>query len=84
VQGRIAGYEVTPPTPAGERAREKRNSTVRELIDDANDILLGPFAVFVSDTNRSRWVERGIPSIVGLIVYGFGLGFLSRFSRGRG
>lgn len=84
VQGRVAGYDVTPPTPAGERARERRNSWGRELIDDANDVLLAPFAVFVSDTNRSRWVERGVPSIVALIVYGFGLGFLSRFSRGHG
>ena len=83
-QGRIAGHDVTAPSPAGERAREQRNSKARELVDDANDVLLGPFAGIVSDTNRSRWVERGVPALLGLLVYGFGLGYLARFARGRG
>jgi hypothetical protein len=83
-QGRIAHYDTVDPTPAGEREREKRHSKARELVDDANDVLLKPFAGIVSDTNRSRWVERGVPTLLGLLVYGFGLGFLSRYARGRG
>ena len=83
-QQEIAGYETADPTPADERAREKRHGKGRELIDDANDILLKPFAGIVSESNTSRWVERGVPALLGLLVYGFGLGFLSRFARGRG
>jgi hypothetical protein len=83
-QGKIAGYESADPTPAGEREREKRHSKAREYIDDANDILLKPFAGIVSDTNRSRWAERGIPALLGLLVYGFGIGYLARFARGHG
>jgi hypothetical protein len=28
-------------------------------------------------------VRRGIPALVALVVYGFGLSFVARFSRGR-
>jgi len=83
-QGRVAGYEVADPTPAGEREREQRHSKARELVDDANDVLLKPFAGIVAEPNRSRWAERGVPALLGLLVYGFGIGFLSRFARGRG
>jgi hypothetical protein len=83
-QDRIAGYDVAAPTPAGERAREQRNSKAREYIDDANDVLLKPFAGIVSETNRSHWVERGVPALLALLLYGFGIGYLSRFMRGHG
>jgi len=79
----IASYQQADPTPAGERDREQRHGKLREAIDDANDILLKPFAG-VSDSASSRWVQRGVPALLGLLVYGFGLGFLARFTRGRG
>jgi hypothetical protein len=78
----LKGYEKAAPSPAGERQRERRNSTVREYIDDANDILLKPFAGFVN--SGSRWVQRGVPTLLGLLIYGFLLGYLARFMRGRG
>lgn len=74
---------ATAPTPAGEREREMRNSKAREYIDDANDVLLKPFAS-VSENAGSRWVRRGVPTLLGLLVYGVGLGFLSRYTKGRG
>ncbi len=80
---RIAGFEKTSPTAAGERTRERRNSQVREAIDDANDVLLMPFAG-VSESASSRWVQRGVPTLLGLLVYGFLLGYVARFARGRG
>jgi hypothetical protein len=83
-RARIGNYEVTAPTPAGERERERRHSKAREYIDDANDILLRPFAGIVSESNTSHWVERGVPAFFGLLVYGFGIGYLSRFAHGRG
>lgn len=78
----LKGYERAAPTAAGERQRERRNSTAREYIDDANDILLKPFAG-IADSG-SRWVQRGLPTLLGLFVYGFLLAYLARFMRGRG
>jgi hypothetical protein len=80
---RIAGNARPDPTPRAERQREQRNSKGRELIDDANDILLSPFAGLVTN-DHSRWAQRGIPALLGLLVYGFLLGYLARFMRGHG
>jgi hypothetical protein len=80
---RIAGNAKPDPTPRDERAREARNSAGREYIDDANDVLLGPFSGLVAN-DHSRWVQRGVPALLGLLIYGFGLGFLARYARGLG
>jgi len=75
-----AGY--AKPTPAQERRREADHSSARELLDDADDILMAPFAA-VSDDSDSAWARRSFPALIGLAVYGFGLGFLARFAAGR-
>jgi hypothetical protein len=82
-RNRIAGFETADPTPAAERTREQRNGRGRELVDDANDVLLKPFAGIVADS-PSRWVQRGVPALLGLLVYGFLLGYLARYARGHG
>jgi hypothetical protein len=78
----LKGYELADPSPAGERQRERRHSTAREYIDDANDVLLKPFAGVVG--SGSRWTQRGVPALLGLLVYGFLLAYLGRFMHGRG
>ena len=80
---RIAGYEATSPSAAGERERERRHGQPHEIIDDVNDTLLAPFAG-VTENETSRWVQRGVPALLGLLVYGFGLGYLARFMTARG
>jgi hypothetical protein len=80
---RISGSARPDPTPRVERERELRDSRGREYIDDANDVLLRPFNAVVANS-RSRWVQRGVPAIFGLLVYGFLLGFLARYARGFG
>lgn len=83
-RSRILGDpRATDPTPAGERERERRNSKTREAIDDANDVLLRPFAG-VSENADSRWVRRGVPALLGLLVYGFLLAFIARYTKARG
>jgi hypothetical protein len=74
--------EAADPTPAGERERERRHGDLREAIDDANDVLLKPFAS-VTKTSESRWARRGVPALLGLLVYGVLLGFLARFMKAR-
>ncbi len=81
----IQGLQATrsaDPTSGEERARERAHGTVREAIDDADDVLVKPFAS-IADGSSSSWVRRGIPTLLALVVYGFGLAFLARFARGR-
>lgn len=81
----IAGRDATSqadPTPDQEADRERVHSGAREGIDDANDVLLAPFAA-VSESARSEWARRGVPALLALLVFGVGLGFLARFAKGR-
>jgi hypothetical protein len=81
----IAGMEATStadPSANQERAREKAHNKVHETIDDADDVLVKPFAS-IADGSSSSWVRRGVPTFLALLVYGFGLSFLARFTRGR-
>lgn len=84
-QAEIAGQEATrtvSPDPDQERDREKVNSSLHEAIDDANDVLLKPFAA-LSENSDSKWTRRSVPALLALIVYGFGLGLLARVAAGR-
>jgi hypothetical protein len=68
--------------PGQERTREAHHSPLREAIDDVDDVLLAPFT-WAEPEGGDKWARRGLPALVALVVYGFGLGFLARFSRGR-
>jgi hypothetical protein len=63
------------PTPADEAAREAAHGDLREIIDDVNDVLLGPFTNLVN--SEDVWVARGVPTFLALLLYGVGLGFLA-------
>lgn len=52
----------------------------RRFIDGAAHALISPFSSIVQSSDA--WVNHGIPTFFGLLVYGFGLGFLARYSRG--
>jgi hypothetical protein len=70
------------PNPDQERARERAHSSARELVDDADDILLAPFA-WAEPSTTDKWARRGVPALAALFVYGFVLAFLARWARGR-
>ena len=63
------------PTADQEAARERVNGPFREAVDDANDVLLGPFTGII-DSN-DRWVTHGVPALLALLLYGLGLGTLA-------
>src|SRR5918992_950490 len=63
------------PAPEEEAIREEKHTSVREVIDDGNDLLLQPFSTIVN--SDSNWVTRGVPTLLGLLVYGLGLGLLA-------
>jgi len=92
--GRTAAYYVDAKRavlrPAGfaalaelvaERARERVHSAPRELVDDADDILLAPFA-WAAPHTTSTWARRGVPALLAVFVYGFCLSFLARYVKG--
>jgi hypothetical protein len=84
-QAEIAGLtaaRTVDPAPDQERARQRVNSKPHEIVDDANDVLLRPFAGVVSGSS-SKWLRRTVPALLALLVYGFGLGLLARFAAGR-
>ena len=70
------------PSPKTERAREKKHGDVREAIDDANDVLVSPFSGVVD--SKSIWVERGIPSLIALLLFGVGLRVVAAYLPGGG
>jgi hypothetical protein len=71
---RELGTTVDPDTRQ-EAAREADHGPVREAIDDANDVLLKPFADLVD--SDSSWVSHGVPALLALLIYGLGLGMLA-------
>jgi hypothetical protein len=64
------------PSPEQEADREKVNGPVREFVEDANDLLLGPFTAVVENA-EDRWVTHGVPALLALLLYGLGLGMLA-------
>ena len=62
---------------AAEQRRERASGPVRELLDDANDVLLGPFEGMT--TSRNPWVQRLIPTALALLLYGLGLSLLANY-----
>jgi hypothetical protein len=52
----------------------------RRFIDAAAHDLTSPFSSIVP--SDSAWVNEGVPTVFALLVYGVGLGYLARFSRG--
>jgi hypothetical protein len=72
----VAGTPTTTASPA----LTHRHSQPRRFIDGAAKTLTSPFSSIVH--SNDVWVQRGLPTIFGLLVYGIGLGFLARYSRG--
>lgn len=66
------------PAPAAERGRERRHGDLHEAVDDANDLLLRPFTGVVA-THPSVWVQRSVPALAAILVYGLGLATLARY-----
>jgi hypothetical protein len=52
----------------------------RRFIDGAASTLTSPFDSVIKSDNA--WVGHGLPAVCALLVYGLGLSYLARFSRG--
>ena len=65
------------PLPAVERVRETNHSSLRENIDDVNDVLVSPFTGFAEFD--SVWGERLLTLLLGVLIYGGGGLMLANF-----
>ena len=54
----------------------QESTGVRGAIDDVSDALLTPFEGLVSDSG-SEWVRRGVPALLGFLLYGLALRLLA-------
>lgn len=70
----IAGGSPTPPSKA------VHHSALRRFVDGAAKDLTYPFHSFAQSS--SDWGNQLLLLVLGLAVYGVGLGYLARFSSG--
>ena len=85
-QRALDGAPPPAATPAGTspaKSAPETESSLHRAIDDASNVFTSPFSG-VTDGSSSEWIIRGTNLLLVLIVYGFGLGFLSRVIRVRG
>jgi hypothetical protein len=76
---------VTASQPAGASqsgSTSSHESSLRKAIDEVASKLTSPFSGIVSGA-ESEWVVRGVETLLALLVYGFGLGFIARTLRVR-
>src|SRR5260370_619470 len=66
-------------SPSTTNATSTSHGQPRRFIDDAARTLTSPFRSLVGST--SRWSVELASTLLALLVYGAGLGFLARFSR---
>lgn len=68
---------ATPGTPAPKPA-PKQHGEPRRTIDEVANDLTRPFEGFVANS-KSKWVRKGIPTLVALLIFGFGLSLLAGY-----
>ena len=79
-----SGPPATPTThepqskPSAHRTTGQR---ARHWVDHADHTLVSPVD-WVVPAGANEWVARGVPWLLALLLYGFGLGYLARFARG--
>ena len=74
---------IAPTGPAGPGTPiQHAVGQPRRFIEGASHDLTSPFDSLVSST--SPWINHLVPDALALLVYGGGIGFIARYSRGRG
>jgi hypothetical protein len=79
-QHQVAEIATSQPTTPGVIPQGAHHGQPRAFIDGAASDLTSPFkSIVVSD---NQWVTHGIPTILALLAYGVGIGFVARYTRG--
>jgi hypothetical protein len=74
--------EVIEGAPSHSDPKPARKGTVHKAIDEASDQLTSPFSGIDSGSS-SRWGRRIVETVLALLVYGLGVGYLTRMLRMR-
>jgi hypothetical protein len=72
----VVSYQPAQSAPPA----QKQEGQPGRFINGAASKLTSPFRSIVQST--SAWIEHAVPTVLALLVYGVGLGFLARFSNG--
>jgi hypothetical protein len=78
--GTTTPYALTAPTAPVSVPPTTHEAQPRRFIDAAAKTLTSPFSSIVPSDNS--WVIHGVPTLFALVAYGFGLGYVARFTRG--
>jgi hypothetical protein len=70
---------ATGTTPSATSPAPTRHGQPRRFIDDAARTLTSPFRSLIGSS--SQWSLEGISTLLALLVYGAGLGYLARYAR---
>jgi hypothetical protein len=76
----VAEIAAGTPTRDATPVSESHHTGVRGVIDSAAHTLTAPFRSVIPPA--SQWAREIFATLCGLILYGVGLGFLARYSRG--
>lgn len=74
VNGTNGGPTSTPTKPPA------KEDEAHKVIDEVAGKLTSPFSGITANST-SQWVIRGVGTVMALLVYGVGVGFLARFLR---
>jgi hypothetical protein len=76
-----SAVSASVPTQPAAAPKHKQQGQPGRFINTAAGKLTSPFASIIHSNNA--WVDRIIPSLLALLAYGGGLGYLARYSQGR-
>jgi hypothetical protein len=77
-QNEVTGTAVGTSAPKHQGSFHK--GTVHRAIDEVASKLISPFSGITAGST-SQWVIRGVGTLIALLVYGIGVGFLTRALR---
>lgn len=75
-----AGQSSSSTTAAKTNASSAKKSGLREAFDKAFSTISSPFSGLTSGLS-SAWTLHIVDTLLALLIYGFGLGYLARFLR---
>jgi hypothetical protein len=70
------------PTASTKHSGKHDKSTLRKTIDEVSSEITSPFSAATAGW-KNEWAIRGTLTVLALLVYGFGIGFLARALRVR-
>jgi hypothetical protein len=79
-QEALQGTNGGPGPASTPHAAPEREGEAHRRIDEVSAQLTSPFAA-VTAGSSSQWVVRGVSTMLALLVYGIGVGFLARVLR---